>query len=141
MSNLRNVRLVRLARQIFLCLVFSGGAIASCLAQKPTLSPKAEVIRHQVEQLSPGAKISVIPYQGRKEFGTYLSSDPESFTFHDVDTKADMTLRYEDVKHIRNGYGGYNSIARRHTDRTRSLIIGVVVIGALIGLVFAAAAS
>ena len=115
--------------------------MGSCAAQQAPLSPKAAAIRNQVQQLSPGAKISVIPLQGREEFGSYLSSGPEAFVFHDVDTKIDVTLRYEEVKRIRNGYGGYNSIAQHHTDRHRALIIGVVVIGAILGLAFAAAAS
>jgi hypothetical protein len=56
-----------------------------------------------------------------------------------VDSHVQVTLKYVDVKKIKDGYGGYNSFRQRHTDRTRAMVIGVVVVGALVALVAVAA--
>jgi len=108
------------------------------VGQHPLSQNAAKIERH-VAQLAPDAKVSVIPYRGEEEFGTFVSKTAEGFTFHDVDTKIDVTTKYEEVKDLRDGYGGYNHIRHRHTDRRRSMIIGAVVIAGLLGLVFAVA--
>src|ERR1700722_3591268 len=76
-------------------------------------------VKEKVGRLSPQAHISVIPLQGEEEFGTFLSSDQEGFTFHDIDRKIDVSLKYEDVRKVKDGYGGYNHSAGKHTDRTK----------------------
>jgi hypothetical protein len=117
-------------------------AILPCaFAQQPALASHAAEIEHHVEQLAPDTKISVIPYQGQEEYGRFVSRTGEGFTFHDVDSKVDVTMKYEAVKHLRDGYGGYNLIHHRHTDRRKSLIVGAVVGAALVGLVIAIAVS
>ena len=52
-----------------------------------------------------------------------------------------MTWRYEDVRKLKNGYGGYNLIRGRHTDRKKGFIVGAVVIGGLAALIGAVAAA
>lgn len=110
-------------------------------AQTAALSPHAAEIERHVSRLAPDAKISVIPYQGQEEFGRFVSRQADGFTFHDVDTKADVAVKYEAVKDLRNGYGGYNTIRHRHTDRKRALIVGLVLAAALTGLIVAVAVS
>jgi len=122
-------------------LVLLLAALPCAVAQQPASSSRAAEIRRHVEQLAPDAKISVIPYQGEEEFGSFVSKGADEFTFHDVDTKVDVTVKYEAVKHLRDGYGGYNHLHHRHTDRRRALIVGAVVGAALVGLVIAVAVS
>jgi hypothetical protein len=127
-----------------LTLFFAVSLAASQLSfsqQPPVLSAHAAEIRQRVEQLVPGNKISVIPLQGQEAFGSFVSKGQQEFTFHDVDTGADAMLKYEEVKVIRNGYGGYNHLRHRHTDKKRALIVGAVVVAGLLGLVFAIALS
>ena len=76
-----------------------------------------------------------------EEFGTFLSSSDESFVFYDVDRKANVTLKYRDVKKIKDGYGGYNSVRGRHTDHTKAIVITLGVVGALGAIIGAAAAA
>ena len=82
-----------------------------------------------------------MPEQGQEEFGNFISSGPQSFTFYDIDRKIDVTLNYAAVRKIKDGYGGYNSVRRRHTDRTKGLIVAFAVLGGLAALVAAAAVS
>ncbi len=107
----------------------------------PSLSKKAISVKQKVDSLTPNAKISVVRYRAEEEFGTFLSHDGQGFTFHDVDRKMDVTLRYEEVKKIKDGYAGYNYATHRHVDRTRSLIVvglAVAALGAVLGLLAAA---
>ena len=113
-----------------------GLTVESSAQQTTTLSQRASNIRRKVEQLTPGAHVSVVPVHAPEEFGNFVSSDDRVFTFYDVDQKANVVLHYEDVKKIKNGYGGYNSIRWKHTDPSKRLIGALValgVIGALIG--------
>lgn len=129
-----------LSKVVALVLLVATSLTASA-QQAPTLSKKAQAIKHKIDGIAPNSPISIILIHGGEAYGEYLSNDPAGFTFHDIDHKADITLKYSDVLKVRNSYGGYNSARGKHTDRTRALVITVVVlggIGALIGAVAAA---
>jgi hypothetical protein len=112
-------------------------------AQQPWLPPstRAGEIQTKISHISPNAPISVIPLHGEEVFGDFVSSDRESFTFYDVDHKVNTTLRYEEVKKIKNGYGGYNRLRQRHTDPTRRKIGIALGIGLIAGLILGVAFS
>jgi hypothetical protein len=97
-------------------------------------------VKVKVARLSPADKISVVRIQAEEEFGNFVSRTENDFTFYDVDEKHHVTLRYEDVKKVKEGYGGYN-IRGRHTDATRNRIILIAGVGVLLGLVIALAAT
>lgn len=109
--------------------------------QTPHLSKKAEAIKRAADALAPHARISVIPIHGEEEFGEFLSNDQEGVTFHDIDRKVDVTLKYSEVRKLKSGYGGYNSAQGRHTDRTRNFVVIAVVLAVLGGLIGAVAAA
>jgi hypothetical protein len=109
--------------------------------QPPPLSKKASEVKVKVETLSPQARVSVIPVHGEEEFGTFVSNDPDRFTFYDVDQKMNVTLKYEEVRKVKDGYGGYNHLRGRHTDHTKAIVIGVVLACVLVALIIAAAHS
>lgn len=69
----------------------------------------------------------------------FVSGNGESFSFYDVDRKMDVSLRYEDVKKVKDGYGGYNHLRGRHVDRTRAHVVVAIFAGALVALVVVAA--
>lgn len=130
-------RLVR--KPILLVLIFLL-ALGGADAQQPASPSKtATKVKAKVETLASQAHISVIPAQGEEEFGAFVSSDADGFTFYDVDRKTDVSFRYEDVRKVKDGYGGYNHLRRRHTDRTKALVAGAVVVGALVALIVAVA--
>ncbi len=136
MSMFRVVR-----RPLPLVLIFLL-TLGSADAQQPGSPSKTAIrIRAKVETLSLQDHISVIPVQGEEEFGVFVSRDVDGFTFYDVDRKTDVSFRYEDVRKVKDGYGGYNHLRRRHTDRTKALVAGGVVVGALVALIVAVAAA
>ena len=85
------------------------------------LSKEVAAVKRKADTLTPDAPISVIPIHAEEEYGNFVSSNAEEFTFYDVDRKAEVTLKYAEVRKIKDGYGGYNSIRGRHTDRTRAI--------------------
>ena len=115
--------------------------VTNC-AQQPGANPKqAAAVKRKVETLAPNAPISVIPKHSREEYGNFVSSGADSFTFYDIDLKSDVTFKYVDVRKVKNGYGGYNSVQKRHTDRRKAVIVVLAVMGALGGLIAAAASA
>ena len=115
--------------------------LTSSAQQAAPLSKQAAAIKRKADTLTPRAPISVIPIHAEEEYGNFVSGNAEGFTFYDVDRKTEVTLRYADVRKIKDGYGGYNSVRGTHTDRTRATIVVVAVVvtlGALIGAVVAA---
>jgi hypothetical protein len=123
---------------VALCCALTLSTTAQQTPTPPPLSQHASEVKAHVARLHLGDKMSVIPVHGPEAYGTLLSAGEESFRFHDVDTKADIELRYEDARLVRSGYGGYNFPRQRHTDAHRSLIIGLIVgVGLLGGLLIA----
>ncbi len=108
--------------------------------QVSPLSKREAAIKHKVDQLAPHAKITVARKDADMEFGDFVSCDRQTFRFYDIDRRVEVTLQYADVRKIKNGYGGFNSVQQRHTDRTKAVLIVVAVVGAL-GVLIGAAAS
>ena len=124
---------------ISLLTLTSSAQQAAPLSKKA--AAKAAAVKRKTDTLTPHAPISIIPIDAKEEYGNFVSSNAEGFTFYDVDRKTEITLKYSDVRKIKDGYGRYNSIRGRHTDRTKGIIVAVVVIGVLGALIGAVAAA
>lgn len=94
-------------------------------AQPGNASPKKiAAIKRKVEALAPGAPIRVVPVQGHDEIGKFVSSEVGSFTFFDADTRANVTMKFAEVRKIQEGYSlAEASIERRN--RHRLIVVGV----------------
>ena len=116
-----------------LCFALVVSATAQQTTPQPAqpLSKDARKVQQKVSGLAPGAKISVVRRGADEEFGEFRSVQDDSFTFFDVDSKLEMQLRFEDVRKVKDGYGGYNNFAHKHVDRTRSRIAIACVLGGL----------
>ena len=128
-----------LSRFVAVLLIVALGMSGSA-QETPALSKKALAIKHTADSLTPHSRMSVIPTQGDEEFGEFLSNNQEGLTFLDVDRKIEVTLRYADIRKIKKGYGGYNNATGTHIDRTKSLVVVALVVGA-IGALLAAVAT
>lgn len=131
----------RLLSRILTALLIPFLALTTSAQQIAPISKKAAAIKRKADTLSPHSPISVVPIHGEEEYGNFVSRDAEEFTFYDVDRKTEVTLKYVDVRKIKDGYGGYNSVRGRHTDRTKTIIVVVAVAGALGTLIGAAASA
>ena len=129
-----------LTRVVAVCLLVAV-AITASAQPSANLPKRAEMIKRKADSLTSHSPISVIPVHGGEEFGEFLSNDQEGLTFRDIDRKVDVTLKYTEVRKLKNGYGGYNSPRGRHTDRSKAIIITAVVLGGLGALIGAAATA
>jgi len=123
------------ALALILCLTL---AVSTTAQQTQSLSKDALNVKQQVFALAVGAHISVVRRGAPEEFGTFVSAEDSAFTFYDVDTKTEVHLKFEEVRKVKNGYGGYNSLRQRHVDRDKSHIIGIAIVGGLLALTFGA---
>lgn len=130
----------RLSIRLLAGLLISLLALTTSAQQVAPLSKKAAEVKRKAETLSPNSAISVIPTHGEEEYGNFLSSGAEELTFYDVDRKTEVTVKYAEIKKIKNGYSGYNSVHGRHTDRTK-VVIAVVAVAGVLGALIGAAAS
>ena len=116
-----------LAAVLILTLAWTSSA-----QQVPPLSKRAAAIRQNVERLPPNAEITVVPIHGQKDYGTIVSHDQESFTLYDIDRKANVTLKYADVKGIKDGYRGRKSFTTRHPQLKRGIIVTTIAMGVMV---------
>jgi hypothetical protein len=117
--------------------------IPVCQAQQVTepLSTHAQKVQTKIDGVSAGAPLTVI-LQDKTEFhGNLLSSDHAGFALDEIDLKKQIHVRYEDVKKLRNGYGGMNHATGRHVDPVRSKVIVIAVVGGVIAVLIAALAT
>ena len=78
--------------------------------------------------------------KGRPSYhGDLLDARDDSFSLYEVDERQTLTIAYEDVKKIRRGYGGYNSISGRHVDPLHNRIAVIAVLGGLVVIVLVVA--
>ena len=103
------------------------------------LSPSAVKIRDKIQALAPGDKVTVL----RKDKPPYHSDlrkvEDRSFSLYEVDEKQIVNVKYEEVKKVRHGYGGYNSISGRHVDPLHNRIAVIALAGTLVAIVLAVA--
>lgn len=127
-------------RSVVSALILSTAGF-SYAQQAPSLSSRASEVKKKADQLSAGAHISVIKIQGKEQYGQFQSDDDEGFTFFDVDRNQNFTLRFEEVRTIKDGYGGRNSLHQSHTDRRKVIIVTCVTLGVIGGIIAAAASA
>lgn len=66
-------------------------------------------------------------------------ADDHSLLLYEVDEKRISIIGYEDVKKVRRGYGGYNSVTGQHVDPLHSRIAVIAVVGGLVAIMLAVA--
>ncbi len=111
-------------------------------AQQPLiLSKHAASIKAKIDSLHPGDQITVLIRHGPRIYATFTSESPNSFQCRGVDAAIIRNLTFEEVKNVKIGYGGYNSVQQRHTDHERNALIAGLAFTGLIVLVLVAASS
>ena len=114
-------------------------------AQAPTgaqsqLGPAAVRLKTEVDAFPIGGKLTVTMLGGSEYHGNLRSIEADSFTLREVDLKKVVTIRYEEVKRVQKDYGRPGFGGKRVNPRTNR-IAGILIIGALWGIVFAVAAA
>lgn len=132
------LRLTRLRAMVTTCL-FLCASVAQGQQGGAPLSPSAVRIRAAIRALPPGREVTIL-MKGRPSYhGDLREAGDYSFLLYEVDEKRTRMVGYEDVKKVRRGYGGYNSVSGRHVDPLHSRIAVIAVLGTLVAIVMAVA--
>ena len=126
--------------KVFLCwlqiLVLGLGSLAA-------QSSKAVKIKQDVEKIGVAGNITVYMPDGHEYYGSVSRAGADDFAVNDIDLKREVTVRYDEVKKVRSGYGtgpGRTINGKRVHPHTK-LITTLAIVGGLIVLVFVAVAS
>jgi len=113
-----------------------------CTAQQATitLSPSAQKIRQKVRALSAGAEVTLLMKRRPEYHGDLISAGDLNLLLYEVDEKRKIEVSYEDIKKVRRGYGGYNTISGHHVDLVRRRI-AVIALGAVLVAIGVAVAA
>ena len=114
-----------------LLAVLQAYPLAAQIAPPPPLSTAGQEVREEVRKIPIDGKLTVKMASGTEYHGRLLAIAEEEFSIHEVDLKRNMTLRYSDVNRARKNYGGKGIGGQRVSPR-KSVMIGVVAIGALL---------
>lgn len=106
-------------------------------AQAPAPPPqapdpkRAEEIKRRVERMAVGARITVVLEHGDDLHGALARVDATTFEVDEVDRLVRVTVRYDEVKKVRKGYGEKNLF----TGKRPNPLWGYVALAALVGFV------
>jgi hypothetical protein len=118
--------------------VIVGLLIALQLSAQP--SP-AEKIRQQVGKIGNLNNVTISMRDGHEYYGLITQVGQAEFSVNEVDLNREITLRYQDVKKVREGYGTTRNIYGRRIHPRTKLIVTMAVVGSLLALVFVAVAG
>ncbi len=99
---------------VSICLVMMTASAQTSLAvpaqeaTKPAANahPKSDKIKRQVRKIGTAAKITVELTSTRDYHGTIKWIDEDSFQIDEVDLNKVVTVNYDEVKKVYEGYGG-----------------------------------
>ena len=85
--------------------------------RQPAPSEKQiEKVMHDVFNVGVGQRITVYLKNGDTLHGTLAQIREETFEVSEVDMRQTLTVRYDEVKKVRAGYGGVNLFTGRRTN-------------------------
>jgi hypothetical protein len=116
-----------LQRLIALCLI-------AFLLHPLAAQTSPQRVRDTIANLPIGGRLTVTTLDGRELHGNLSAIDPDTFVVREVDLKAPVTLRYDEVEKVTKDYGRKGFGGRRVSPR-RSLIAGLALLGGLITLI------
>ena len=128
-----SVRFQRAVAVVQALLLAGGVAIA-----QPAQPDK---IRQQISKIGVQGHITVYMTNGQEFYGSVSRIGADDFSVDEVDQRREVTLRYNDVKKVRGGYGTGRAINGKRIHPTKRLWVMVAVVGGLLTLVFVAVAS
>jgi hypothetical protein len=106
-------------------------------SQQVTLDRQAENIKHEVEKLGVGHKITVVLNIGGEHSGTISKIESESFQINEVDKKREVTVWYNETKKIYNDYYHKDLMLGRNPRKHQIVLVSIlsfVAVGLIYGI-------
>jgi hypothetical protein len=102
---------------------------------------QGEKVHAQVGKIGALGNITVYMPSGEQYYGTIRRIEAAAFTIDEVDQRREITLRYDEVKKVRNGYGTGHAINGKRIHPHTRLIVACAVIGGLLFITMIALVS
>jgi len=123
----------RLVSWFLVVLLLSGAAWGQ--------TAQSDKIRQRVGRIGVLGNVTVSMNGGPRIHGSISRIGADDFAVNEIDQRREITIRYVEVRGIREGYGTTRNIrGQRIHPRTR-LIVALAVVGGLLAIVFIAVAS
>ena len=106
-------------------------------SQQVTLDRQAQNIKHQVEKLGVGHKITVVLNTGGEQSGTISKIENESFQINEVDKKHEVTVRYNETKKVYKDYYHKDLMLGRNPRKHQIVLVSIlsfVAVGLIYGI-------
>jgi len=116
-------------------------AMQIALLFAPGLWAQVDKVRQQIGKIGNLGNVTVSMRDGHEYYGLITQVGQEDFKVKEVALNQEITLRYQDVKKVREGYGTTRNIAGRRIHPRTKLIVTLAVVGGLLTLVFVAVAT
>lgn len=96
--------------------------------QQPAPTEKqVEKIMHAVFKVGVGQRMTVFLKSGDTLHGTLAEVREDDFQLAEVDRRQNLAVRYDEVKKVREGFGGINLFTGQRTSHSRGTRIAVTV--------------
>jgi hypothetical protein len=98
----------------------------------PQLEAKAQEIKNQIIKIGQNNDITIIGKNRREFYGSVLEIKDDSVSINEIDQKAMVEIKYQNIKKVRKGYRSAKTASGKRVSRVRSIIPLAVVIGSLL---------
>lgn len=124
-----------LLKMLLLLAICIESSFISLSAQTPSgnsnnpaakFDAKSQKVKDEITKIGRFGEITVIDNDGKEFYGSVLEINDNSVKIHEVDLKADMEIKYERIKKIRQGYGDAKAWNGKRIP-TRRHILGLVI--------------
>jgi hypothetical protein len=120
-----------------LSIILAGTGIATAQTAATSTNSAAETqkIKEKITKMGIGADATISQREGKTFHGAISQINADSFVLSDVDLKANVELRYDQIKRIDKGYSHPDPITGRRTPPKIRKTIGWVLAGVAVVLV------
>jgi hypothetical protein len=95
-------------------------------ARKPSPADKqVEKVRRTVRKVGVAQRVTIFLKNGDTMHGTLAQVGEDDFQISEVDRRQTFTIRYDEVKKVREGFGGINLITGQRTSPRRGERIAI----------------
>jgi len=117
--------------------------IVAVLLVTPASAQNAQTdrMRERIGKIGVLGNVTVSVSRGPEYYGSISRIGTDDFSLNEVDQRREITLRYSDLKRVREGYGTRRNLRGQRIHPRTKLIVTLAVVGGLIALVFIAVAS
>lgn len=124
-------------KTVFMTLTLLTMLFCAVIADAQSSALDTAKTKARITKLGVGADVTVAERGGKTFHGSIGQIGPDTFTISEVDLKANVEIRYDQVKRLEKGYSPASPITGQRTSPKTRKIIGFVALGAAVVAIIA----